>query len=284
MNIQKIGQIEPYLDKLLDWCVSLAGKLILALLLIAIGLKMIHYFVKFLHYSFERHGMEASVRSFLISFINIGLKTLLFLIAAGVLGINMTSFLTLLGSAGIAVGLAVQGSLSNIAGGILILILKPFKVGDYIIEDNKGNEGTVTGIDIFYTKLQSVDNKTIVIPNGVLSNCSLTNVTKQDKRRLDLFVSIEYSEDIRRVKEVLMDILNKQENVIKEDGIDIFVNSLDVSSISIGFRVWVPMDLYWVTRWSVLEEIKVTFDEHGIVFPFNQLDVNLVNSKEGKAD
>lgn len=284
MNIQKIGQIEPYLDKLLDWCVSLAGKLILALLLIAIGLKMIHYFVKFLHYSFERHGMEASVRSFLISFINIGLKTLLFLIAAGVLGINMTSFLTLLGSAGIAVGLAVQGSLSNIAGGILILILKPFKVGDYIIEDNKGNEGTVTGIDIFYTKLQSVDNKTIVIPNGVLSNCSLTNVTKQDKRRLDLFVSIEYSEDIRRVKEVLMDILNKQENVIKEDGIDIFVNSLDASSISIGFRVWVPMDLYWVTRWSVLEEIKVTFDEHGIVFPFNQLDVNLVNSKEGKAD
>ena len=151
-----------------------------------------------------------------------------------------------------AIGLALQGSLSNFAGGVLILLLKPFVVGDYIIVANDGTEGTVKVIQIFYTKLTTVDNKTIVIPNGTLSNSSLTNVTARPERQLDLKVGIIQDEDIK-----------------------VFVDSLADSSVILGLRAWVKTEEYWSTRWRLLEEIKLIFDEEGIEIPFNQLTVHM---------
>lgn len=272
------GKLTDYLDNLLQWSASIVSRLLISALVLWVGLKVIKVSVNFLKRNFERHGVEAIVASFLVSFINIGLKVLLFFLIAGILDVELSSFLTLLGSAGIAIGLALQGSLANIAGGVLILILKPFKIGDYIIEDNKGNEGTVTGIDIFYTKLQSVDNKTIVIPNGVISNTSLTNVTKQDKRRLDIYVGVGYHENLKVVKDILTNIVLNEPNTMQEDEIDVFVNKFEESSINMGIRFWVPMDLYFPTKWSVLEKIKVEFDNNHINFPYNHLSVDINNN------
>lgn len=221
--------------------------------------------------------MEPGVASFIVSFSNISIKIILLISAAGIAGLQVTSFLTILGSAGIAVGLALQGGLSNLAGGVLILLLKPFQVGDYIIEDNKGNEGTVVSVDIFYTKLKTIDNKIIVIPNGILSNTSLTNVTKQDERRIDLNIGIEYNESITKAREVLLQVINSNENILQEESVDIFVSNFDPSSINMGVRVWVKTEKYWKTRSELLENIKNKFDENNISIPFDHLDVNIIN-------
>lgn len=271
-------KITLYLEMFIDWVVKTAGKLLLFIVVLMIGLRMIKFIKKMMKKWFGRHNVDPSVGSFLISFLDIGLKIVLFMCSMGILGVELTSFLALFSSVGIAIGLAVQGSLSNIAGGILILLLKPFQVGDYIIEDNHKNEGTVVAIDIFYTRLYTVDNKTVVVPNGTLANSSLTNVTRQDKRRIDLFVGISYTENIARVKKVLEEVIAREENILQEDEITIFVNSFDASSISMGIRVWSSMDLYWKTRWSLLEHIKEAFDREEIEIPYDQLDVHVVNT------
>jgi small conductance mechanosensitive channel len=183
--------------------------------------------------------------------------------------------MAVLGSAGLTVGLALQGSLSNFAGGVLILFMKPFQVGDYIITGAK-EEGTVMGIDIFYTHLLTPDNKRIVIPNGGLSNSSITNVTREPVRRLDILVSVDYSEDILKVKEILSKLVEKEDMVEKDRPVDIYVSSFDTSAISIGLRVWTATECYWQLKWKLLEEIKAAFEENKIVIPFNQLDVNMI--------
>lgn len=271
-------KMPQYLEKMVDWVVKTAGELVLFAVVLLIGLRIIKLVKKMLRRSFDRHSMDASVESFLISFIDIGLKIVLFMCSIAILGVEMSSFLAIFGSAGIAIGLAVQGSLANIAGGVLILLLKPFQVGDYIIEDSNKNEGTVVAIDIFYTRLYIVDNKTVVVPNGTLANSSLTNVTRQDKRRIDLMIGISYQENIAKVKKVLETVVTQEENVLKDDEITIFVNSFDASSISMGIRAWAPMELYWKTRWAMLEHIKEAFDREEIEIPYDQLDVHVVEA------
>ncbi|MFW5631844.1 MAG: mechanosensitive ion channel family protein, partial [Acetivibrio ethanolgignens] len=157
---------------------------------------------------------------------------------------------------------------------VLILIMRPFQVGDYIITGTK-EEGTVIGIDIFYTHLLTIDNRRVVIPNGGLSNSSITNVTRESVRRLDLLVSVDYSENIQKVKKILLELLATQEMVLGDRPIDIYVNSFDPSAISIGLRVWTETENYWTLKWKLLEEIKEEFDRNEIVIPFNQLDVNI---------
>ena len=181
----------------------------------------------------------------------------------------------LLASSGVAIGLALQGSLSNFAGGVLILLLKPFVVGDYIIEDTNGKEGTVKEIQIFYTKLSTIDNKTIVIPNGMLTNNSITNATAKDERQLDLRVGISYNADIKKAKSVIEKLLSEDASILKEEQMNVFVNDLADSAVVLGIRAWVKNEEYWATRWRLLEEIKVELDENGIEIPFNQLDVHM---------
>lgn len=236
--------------------------------------------MKLLKKSFSRSNMEETVAGFLVSLIQTIIRAVLILTAASIVGFEITSFLTVLGSAGVAIGLALQGSLSNFAGGVLILILKPFQVGDYIVEDNKNNEGTVIAIDIFYTKLLTIDNKTVVIPNGILSNTSLTNVTKQDKRRLDLRFGIDYSEDIKRVKDVLLEIMKQEERILPGEEIKIYVEELGDSAIQIGVRVWTTMEDYWDVKWALLEKVKCRFDEEKITIPYNHLNVTVTSEEK----
>jgi small conductance mechanosensitive channel len=185
------------------------------------------------------------------------------------------SIIALLGSAGLTVGLALQGSLSNFAGGVLIIMLKPFVVGDYIVDSSSGKEGTVRDITIFYTQILTIDNKMINIPNGELSNATITNVSRMENRRLDLTVGVAYSSNLSKVKTVMMNVILTDDAVLKEEPIDVFVDSLGDSSITMGMHVWVKNADYWTTRWRMLERIKTTFDQEGVAIPFPQLDVNM---------
>ena len=266
--------IERLVEKAISKCSEYGIKVLIAVAFIIIGFKLTRFFIKILRKSFTKHNMDASVCSFLLSLINICLRIMVLLTAITIIGIQVTSFLTVLGSASIAVGLALQGSLANLAGGVLILLLKPFKIDDYIRTES-GIEGTVVAIDIFYTKLRSTDNQSIVIPNGALSNSSIVNVTKADYRRIDLDVEIAYSADIREAKKVLAGVLKKEKRIVKEKNVDIFVNELGASGINLGIHVWVRMEEYWATRWQLLENIKYALDEAGIEIPYQTMDINV---------
>lgn len=284
MNIvqltEEIEDIDKKVFSLVDWIVShipnmLSGILlaIVAIIIFAIGRKLINLLVKILDKSFRKSSMDLGVIKFLNSFIRISLNIVLIVVIAGFVGLETTSLATIIGSAGLAIGLSLQGSLSNFAGGVLVLILKPFTIGDYIISGS--NEGVVKGIDIFYTRLLTADNKLVVIPNGALSNSPITNVTNQDIRRVDIVVGVDYSEDIRKVKNLLSDIANNYELIEKDKGVDIFVDELASSSVNIGFRVWAKTENYWKVKWDMNENIKYEFDKAGISIPFDQLDVSI---------
>ena len=223
----------------------------------------------------ERAGTDEGVRQFVIPVIRYSLYVVLIFIIMGLFGIATTSAVAVLGSAGVAVGLALQGSLSNFAGGVLILLLKPFRVGDYIIEDSNKNEGTVAEISIFYTKLVTADNKVIMIPNGTLSNSSLTNVSNMERRRVDVAVGISYEADIRQAKEVLLAVADRDEARLADEEALVFVDSLGESAVNMVVRIWVKSDDYWTAKWRLTEEVKYTLDEHGISIPYPQLDVQI---------
>ena len=194
------------------------------------------------------------------------------LIASG-FGVDTTSIVALVGSAGLALGLALQGSLANFAGGVLILLVKPFKVGDYIIQGSL--EGTVSEIQMIYTYLLTPDNRKVVIPNGTLADNSLINVTAEEKRRLDIDVGISYTADLRKAKEVSMGLLEKEERVLTEEERMVVVSELADSAVILKLRFWVKPEDYWSTKWDVTESVKLAFDENGIEIPFNQMDVHI---------
>ncbi|MDF2608796.1 MAG: MscS Mechanosensitive ion channel [Lachnospiraceae bacterium] len=262
------------LGSLIPQALEFLKDLVIAILILYLGKKLIKYGLHILERYFNKLKMEASVSGFLLALIKAVLYILLVaIIVVNVLGIERSSIAALIGSAGLSIGLALQGGLSNFAGGVLILLMKPFRVGDYIISG--GNEGTVTAIDIFYTRLVSLDNRLIVMPNGILSNNNIVNVTNEPNRRLELLLPIEYAENIQRVKELILNLLNQNDKILKDEEIRVFVSSLNDSSISIGLRVWVASDDYLSLKWQLLEEIKNQFDTNGIRIPFNQLDVTI---------
>lgn len=193
------------------------------------------------------------------------------------LGVKESSVAALLGTAGVTVGLALQGGLANLAGGVLLLIFKPFVVGDYIIQDQtNGCEGTVAKIEICYTTLLSIDNKKIVVPNGTLSNSTIINVTAKENRKLEIKVGISYDADIRKAKKVIEDILKADPDTRSDNSeMVVFVDSLADSAVIIGLRVWVPTDAYWKTKWRLNQRIKEEFDANGITIPYNQMEVYL---------
>lgn len=254
---------------------NLGIKVLVTLVLFWTGQRLITWIRKIIRNSMERANVDKGVAQFADSLLKYGMYVILAVFLASSLGVESTSIAALFASAGMAVSLAMQGSLSNLAGGILILVLKPFVVGDYIIEDTNGNEGTVKEIQIFYTKLATIDNKTIVIPNGTLSNNSLTNVTAAEYRQLDLRVGISYEADLKKAKEVLMDIIEKDHYIVKEKDYNVFVDELADSSVVMGVRAWVKTEEFMAAKWAILEKIKLTLDENGIEIPYNQLQVHL---------
>ena len=270
-------------EALKSWLSGLSGfgmDLLVAAVILGIGFKITGAVRRMAERSFARMEMELSLRKLLLSLIHALMYGLLIFMAAERIGIQSSSIIALLGSAGVTLGLALQGSLSNFAGGVLILLVRPFKVGDYIVSEY--GEGTVAAIGLVYTTLNTVDNKTVVIPNGSLSNSPITNATAEDFRRLDLTVGIGYQSDLRKAKEILLDIYTSHPCILKDRPIQVFVDQLAASSVVIGGRGWTATGDYWQTRWDITEKIKLRFDEAGIQIPFNQLDVHV--NYEGKGD
>lgn len=252
-------------------------RIVIAVLLYLIGSKLIQLVVNLTKKGLEKAKAEASVETFLLSAVRIVLYVLLGFVIVGYLGFATSSIVALVGSIGVTIGLALQGSLANLAGGVLILILKPFKVGDYIVA--AGIEGTVTEIEIFYTSLCTPDNKKIVVPNGALSNTNITNVSHEPFRRVDFNLPVAYQSDLKQVKDVLAKLAQNNEMVEQDRDVNIFVNDFADSAIQIGFRVWTKSENYWVLKWQMAEDVKAAFDENHIEIPFNQLDVNVKGTK-----
>ena len=244
--------------------VSFGIKVVLALVFFFIGGKVIKWIRKIVRRSFERTGADTGVTQFVDSMLKFGLYALLIFMIATNFGVESSSVAALIASAGVAVGLALQGSLSNFAGGILILLLKPFVVGDYIAVPQEGIEGTVKEIQIFYTKMATVDNQTVVVPNSILTSNSLTNVTARPERKLDLKVGISYDADMKQAKHIIEEILHRDLSVIQDEEIVVFVSDLADSAVMIGLRAWVKTEEYWAARWRILEQIKTEFDQAGI--------------------
>ncbi len=269
------GIIRTWLEGLVPDLLNFALQVVIALVVYVIGGKIIKLILKMLSRGMERRGTDEGVKQFLLPLVKYSLYVILIFIIMGLFGIATTSAVAVLGSAGVAVGLALQGSLSNFAGGVLILLLKPFRVGDYIVEHSGGKEGTVTEISIFYTKLLSADNKMILVPNGTLANCTVTNVSGMEKRRVDVEVGIAYEADIRTAKEVLKKVAAEDEARIKEEEPIVFVDSLGDSSVNMGVRIWVAAENYWSTKWRLTENVKYALDEAGISIPYPQMDVQI---------
>lgn len=268
------GVIEKFLEELPDKAFHLGLRVVLAILVLLIGSQLIKLIRSLLRKGFRRSHVDESAVRFIDSFAKYALYFLLIIMIASWLGVDAASIIALLGSASVAIGLALQGSLSNLAGGVLLMILKPFTVGDYI-KDGLGNEGTVKGIDVFYTQLVTADNKSIVLPNGTLANGCITNFTKCEKRRIDVNVGIAYEEDIRQAKDVLMQVLEKEEGILKNEDMRVFVDSLGDSCVNLVIRGWAKNEEFWPTKWRVTENVKLALDEAGIKIPFPQMDVHL---------
>lgn len=270
-----IGVIEQFLSELPDKAFQLGIRVVFAILFFLIGSRVIKIVRKMVKKSLLRGNAEQGVVQFLDSFIKAGLYVVLALAIASGFGVDAASVIAVLGSAGVAIGLAIQGSLANLAGGVLILLLKPFKVGDYIKEDTIGNEGTVEEIQLFYTRLVTPENKIIVLPNGNLANASLTNVTYAPDRRLDIKIGISYQSDIKRAKEVLLELITQDAFTLKEKELFVYVDELAESAVILGVRCWFKNEDYWPGKWRITENIKYALDENGIEIPFPQMDVHI---------
>ena len=267
------GVIEKFLDELPDKAFHLGLRIVLAILVLLIGMQLIKLIRKILKKALYRSHVDESAVHFIDSFSKYALYFLLIIFIASWLGVDAASIIAILGSVSVAIGLALQGSLSNFAGGVLILILKPFVLGDYI-RDGAGNEGIVSGIDVFYTQLTTFDNKIMVLPNGTLANGCITNYTRCSKRRFDVKVSIAYKEDIRHAKEVLLAVLKEDEGILKNEEMVVLVDSLGDSSVNLIVRGWVKQEDYWPAIWRMTEKVKYALDDAGITIPFPQMDVH----------
>ena len=269
-----LGAIKNALYGLPEKILSFGMRVLFVVVLFIVGVQAIKITRKVVKKTMEKADADLSVITFVDSFIKIGLYVVLVFLLATNLGVDAASVVALLGSAGVAIGLAVQGSLSNFAGGVLILVLKPFKIGDYII-DAAGNEGTVHEVHIFYTTLLTGDNKTVILPNGTLANNSIINVSTQKTRRIDVLVGISYDSDIRMAKDAIMKLMKSNEKILQDGTSNVFVSELAASSVDLTVRCWVNSAEYWDIKGWLTENVKYTLDEAGISIPFPQMDVHL---------
>ena len=274
-KVEKLSQIswkemfERYVPVVCDYLLRIA----LVLVIFFVGRKLIKKIVSLCDQALKRHGMEVTVRRFFCNVINaLGYICMLGILLQTV-GLTATSLTALVASAGVAVGLALQGSLSNFAGGVLILLMKPFVIGDYIVQGN--TEGTVKEIGLVYTELITADNRFIVIPNGTLIDSSIVNVTATGKRRLELSVGIGYKSDLKKAKEVLIRLGENDPARDPENPVNVFVSELAESSVNLGLHVWVSSSEYWNAKWRLTENIKMAFDEEGIEIPFKQVEISV---------
>mgnify|MGYP001129107525 FL=1 len=272
-----LDKVKPYILKFSDLIVEYSGRVILAIVVLIVGLWVIKRIIKTVSKRMEKREVDESLRPFLKSLIDALLKVMLFISVASMLGIQMTSFVAVLGAAGLAIGLALQGSLANFAGGVLILLLKPFKVGDFI--DTGSHQGTVREIQIFYTYITTFQNQEVIIPNGDLSNNAVKNFSYHDTRRLDMLFGIGYGDNMDKAKGLIEDIVKADDRVLDKPPYQIFIESLGDSSVNIKVRMWTKNEDYWNVWLEMSEKVKKTFDSNGVSIPFPQRDVHLFKTE-----
>ena len=270
ISIDSVGEYANYfLDKILSYLPSI----IAALVILILGVWVIKLIIGRLRKIMEKREVDPGVRGFSLSILGVVLNILLFIVIITKLGIETTSFAAILAAAALAIGLALQGSLSNFAGGVLIIVLKPYRVGDFI--EAQGESGSVTEISIFYTILTTPNNQRIIIPNGQLSNNKVTNYSYEPTRRNNMTVGISYDSDIKKSREVLLNIVNSDERVLKDPAPVVYVEGLGDNSVDLSLRFWANQADYWGLHFDTIEKLKTELEDAGVSFPFPQRDLHL---------
>lgn len=271
--VLQMSHIEQLIQQGISFCVEAGKSILVALLIYIVGRFLVSLLNKLLTKALERRNLDPTIKTFLQSFVNILLTVLLIVAVVSALGVNTTSFAALLASVGVAAGMALSGNLSNFAGGLIILLLKPFKVGDYVEAQNVA--GTVDGIQIFHTVLRTVDNKVIYLPNGALSGGNIVNYSQQTHRRVDIPLSVEYGQDVEQVRQLLLELFGQDERILTEPAAPfIAVSKLGDSSVDLTVRLWVKASDYWDVFFQTQERIYAEFNKQGISFPFPQITVH----------
>lgn len=258
-----------------DGLLGFLFRLILALIVYAIGTKVIAWLCRIVRKHLLKYGTDEAAKSFVMSILKISLHILLIMTLAAQVGVDRTSIATVLASAGVAVSLALKDGLSNFASGLIIMFLRPFSVGDYIIEHGENNEGTVEKIELYYTTLATTDSRRVVIPNSLLTGNCITNVTAADKRRLEIKVGISYDSNLQKAKDILRELIQEDPELMDQEENQIYVDSLGESSVVLGLKSWVKTEEFWNTKWRMNERIKEAFDANGIQIPYPQLDLRI---------
>lgn len=275
--------LRSYLQGQIPAIVAFGIRVVLAIVVFVVGRRLIRWILKVVRRSMEKANVDTGVVQFMSSFLKFTLYTLLLFTIAERLGVEESSVAALLGTAGVTIGLALQGGLANLAGGVMLLMFKPFQVGDYIVQSGQaGIEGTVSKIEICYTTLTTIDTRNIVIPNGTLSNSTIVNVTARDRRKLDVKAMIPYHSDISAVKDILWKLLEEDPDIQVNEETMVYVDELAASGIVMGCRAWVPTDAYWPAKWRMNQRIKEEFDAHGIEIPYQQLVVHMEQKEKDR--
>lgn len=285
INVEQVkaeaGRLYAYLQEQMPSIIGFCLRVVLAIMVFLVARKLIAWVLSVLKKSLTNMNVDEGVIQFACSIAKLVLYLLVIFNIGISLGVKESSVAALLGTAGVTVGLALQGGLANVAGGVMILLFKPFQVGDYIIQDQaNGCEGTVSKIDMYYTTLLSVDNKNIVIPNGTLANSTVINVTARNHRRLEIKVGISYQSDIHQARNILEKILLDDPDTKTDSEMVVFVDELGESSVIMGLRVWVETEQYWPVKWRLNQKIKEEFDAQGIEIPYRQMDVHIHHEEE----
>ncbi len=271
--MKELTNYQEHIDKAIDFAWEILPNLVMAIIMLVAGLYIIRFLNKMVRKFFDHKDYDLALESFLQSFISIALKIVLFVLVITQLGVQSSSLIAIIGAAGLAIGLALQGSLANFAGGVLILLFKPFKVGDFI--SAQGVDGTVREITIFYTKLTTFGNQMAIVPNGQLSNDNVINYNAMPTRRDKINVGIGYSSNIKAAKEILLQICADNENILKEPVPEVYVDGLGDSSVDLTLRFWAENSVFWAAHFHVIEETKKRFDEADIEIPFPQRDIHV---------
>ena len=267
------GALQQFFQSITPSLTKLLFNIIVSIIIFLIGRKLIGFLLKLLDKFLAKTSIDVGVSKFLLSAARTCMYAILIFMIVGQLGVNTASIVTVMGAAGLAISMSLQGSLANVAGGILILLMKPFRVGDYVM--TSFGDGTVQAIGLVYTTITTVDNRVLTIPNGTLANSAVTDASMMPERRLDISVGISYDSDIRRAKEIMEEVYRSCPAVIADKGINVHVSSLGDSAVVIEAFGWVPGSEFLSSKWYVTEEIKLRFDEGGIKIPYPQMDVHL---------
>lgn len=273
--MEELTNYKQHIDNAISWLWAALPNLIMAIIIFFVGLWVIRFINKMVRKFFERKDYDETLETFLQSFIKTALKVILLILVVTQLGVKSSSLVALVGAAGLAIGLALQGSLSNFAGGVLILLFKPFKVGDFI--SAQGIDGTVKEISIFYTKLTTFGNQIAVLPNGKLSNENLVNYNALDTRRDNIKFGVGYGSNIKTAKDILLQICADNEHILKDPIPEVYVDGLGDSSVNLTLRFWAHNSVFWPAHFYVIEEAKQRFDDAEIEIPFPQRDVHMKN-------